>query len=107
MDPEFEDDSALNALPDPLPGAAVSRPGDLWQMDSHLLLCAYALEDTSYQILLGGDQVSAVFTDPPFNCAIKGNVSGLGKVKHDEFIMASGEMSDDEFFDLPEDVSAT
>jgi DNA modification methylase len=38
-----------------------------------------------------------VFTDPPYNVAIAGNVSGLGKVKHREFAMASGEMSRDEF----------
>ena len=38
-----------------------------------------------------------VFTDPPYNVAISGNVSGLGKVKHREFAMASGEMSAHEF----------
>ena len=38
-----------------------------------------------------------VFTDPPYNVAIAGNVSGLGKTKHREFAMASGEMSSDEF----------
>jgi DNA modification methylase len=34
-----------------------------------------------------------VFSDPPYNVTIAGNVSGLGKVKHREFAMASGEMS--------------
>lgn len=34
-----------------------------------------------------------VFTDPPYNVLIAGNVSGLGKVTHREFGMASGEMS--------------
>ena len=34
-----------------------------------------------------------VFTDPPYNVAIAGNVSGLGKSKYREFAMASGEMS--------------
>ena len=29
-----------------------------------------------------------VFTDPPYNVPIKGNVSGLGKVRHDDFAMA-------------------
>jgi DNA modification methylase len=38
-----------------------------------------------------------VFTDPPYNVAIEGNVSGLGKTRHREFAMASGEMSSDEF----------
>jgi len=38
-----------------------------------------------------------VFTDPPYNVAIDGHVSGLGKIQHREFAMASGEMSADEF----------
>lgn len=38
-----------------------------------------------------------VFTDPPYNVAIDKNVSGLGKNKHREFAMASGEMSQLEF----------
>ena len=43
-----------------------------------------------------------VFTDPPYNVAIAGNVSGLGKVKHREFAMASGEMSPHEFTEFLE-----
>ena len=38
-----------------------------------------------------------VFTDPPYNVAIDGNVSGLGKIRHREFAMASGEMTLDQF----------
>lgn len=34
-----------------------------------------------------------VFTDPPYNVPIDGHVSGLGRVRHREFEMASGEMS--------------
>jgi hypothetical protein len=35
-----------------------------------------------------------VFIDPPYNVPINGHVSGLGKVKHRDFAMASGEMSE-------------
>src|ERR1700679_1714028 len=38
-----------------------------------------------------------VFADPPWNVAIEGNVGGLGKIKHQEFMMAVGEMSEAEF----------
>jgi hypothetical protein len=38
-----------------------------------------------------------VFTDPPSNVRIGGNMGGLGKIKHREFAMASGEMSEAEF----------
>ena len=38
-----------------------------------------------------------IFTDPPFNVPIDGHVCGLGTVKHEEFAMAAGEMSEAEF----------
>jgi DNA modification methylase len=44
-----------------------------------------------------GKKAGMVFTDPPFNVPINGHVSGLGRVKHQDFVMASGEMSKAEF----------
>jgi DNA modification methylase len=43
------------------------------------------------------DPVAMVFTDPPYNVPVHGHVSGKGKAKHREFLMASGEMSDEAF----------
>lgn len=42
-------------------------------------------------------KAAMVFTNPPYNVRIGGNVSGLGSVKHREFVMASGEMSEADF----------
>jgi DNA modification methylase len=41
-----------------------------------------------------------VFIDPPYNVRIDGNVSGLGQIKHKEFAMASGELSEAKFTTL-------
>src|SRR5262249_52118442 len=41
-----------------------------------------------------------IFTDPPYNVKIEGHVSGLGAVRHKNFHMASGEMSEKEFADF-------
>jgi DNA modification methylase len=38
-----------------------------------------------------------VITDVPYNVPIAGHVSGLGRKTHDEFAMASGEMSAEQF----------
>jgi hypothetical protein len=46
---------------------------------------------------MGGALAGAVITDPPYDVPILGHVSGLGKVKHDDFVMASGELSSPEF----------
>ena len=76
---------------------AVTRPGDLWLMEQHRLYCGSALEVSSYQALLGEGRARMVFADPPYNGPVNGHVSGLGRVKHAEFAMASGEMSESEF----------
>ena len=76
---------------------AISRLGDRWILGNHVLMCADALAKDSYTSLLGPKRAQLVFADPPYNLAIGGNVSGLGKVKHREFAMASGEMSELEF----------
>ena len=76
---------------------AVSRPGDCWQIGGHVLLCGDALKPESYEQLLGRKRAQMIFTDPPYNVRIAGNVSGLGKARHREFAMASGEMSEREF----------
>lgn len=72
---------------------AVSRRGDLWRIGPHAVLCVDATKPESYERLLGDLRAQLVFTDPPYNVPIRGHVSGLGKVQHQEFAMASGEMS--------------
>jgi hypothetical protein len=81
----------------PVVAAPVSRKGDLWTLGSHRLLCGDARIDADYARLLEGKIADLVLTDPPWNLRIDGNVSGLGKVRHTEFAMASGEMSEAEF----------
>jgi DNA modification methylase len=75
----------------------VTKLDDLWLLDEHRLLCGDALTPESYRRLLGDERAQMVFTDPPWNIPIAGNVSGLGAVKHDDFVMACGEMSAAEF----------
>jgi DNA modification methylase len=82
-------------LPDGEP--PVTRLGDHWIIGEHHLVCADARLSTSYEALLAGELAELVFTDPPYNVRIVGNVSGLGKTRHDEFVMGSGELSDAEF----------
>ena len=81
----------------PIVATPVSRKGDLWILGSHRLLCGDARSDDDYARLLEGESADLVLTDPPFNVRVDGNVSGLGKVRHEEFAMASGEMSEAEF----------
>jgi DNA modification methylase len=83
-------------LPD-APARPVTRPGDVWLLGDHRLICGDALDPVTYDRLMAGGKADLVICDPPFNVKIDGHVSGLGKVRHREFAMASGEMSEARF----------
>jgi DNA modification methylase len=77
--------------------SAVSVEGDLWQLGKHRVLCGNSLFLENYDRLLDGAKADLVITDPPYNVVINGHACGLGKARHREFVMASGEMSAGEF----------
>jgi DNA modification methylase len=76
---------------------AVSRRGDLWLLGRHRLLCGDAREAGDYARVLEGQRAGLIFTDPPYNVPIDGHVCGLGRVRHREFAMGDGEMSEAQF----------
>jgi DNA modification methylase len=81
---------------DHLPDADVPsrcQLGDLWQLGKHRLICGDSLVPKTISRLMDGKQARMVFTDPPYNVPIEGHVGNSGKIKHREFAMASGEMS--------------
>jgi DNA modification methylase len=96
LDPTGEADPA-DAPPEPVSGPPMTRPGDLWALGRHRLLCGDATRVTSYAQLMGEGRARMVFTDPPYNVPISGHVCGSGAIKHREFAMASGEMSEADF----------
>ncbi|MGX9430515.1 MULTISPECIES: site-specific DNA-methyltransferase [Bradyrhizobium] len=97
LSPAANDNDAADELVVPAPGPTVTRPGDIWQIGPHRLICADSTKAESYQALLGEARAQMVFTDPPYNVPISGHVGGLGAIQHREFAMASGEMSESEF----------
>jgi len=82
-------------FPEP-PRQPVTRPGDVWEIGNHTLVCGDALDPRSYAHL-DQTRAQAAFTDAPYNVPIDRNVCGLGNITHDEFIQASGELSRNEF----------
>ena len=47
--------------------AVVSRPGDVWLLGEHRVLCGDATDPESYVRLLSGERADMVFIDPPYN----------------------------------------
>ncbi|SMQ69918.1 DNA modification methylase [Altererythrobacter xiamenensis] len=78
----------------------VSRLGDLYQLGVHRLHCADALKAASYEALLEGQLAQCIFSDAPYGCGIEGFVSGLGKHKHEDFLMGAGDLDREELQDF-------
>ena len=93
-------DRAENAPPAYSDGPAVTRPGDIWMLGHHALVCGDARDPAAYDLLMRGDKARFVFTDPPYNVPIDGHVCGLGRIRHKNFAMGCGEMSSAQFTDL-------
>jgi hypothetical protein len=94
-------DDPASATEQPLPALAteaVSRLGDVERLSNHRLVCGNARDETSYRSVLAGLKAACLFSDPPHNVPIAGNVTRRND--HREFSMASGEMSEDDFTDF-------
>jgi DNA modification methylase len=97
--PVGEGNDPADFLP-PTLNLAITRAGDIWQLDRHRIFCGSALDPKSYASLMDREQAAMAFTDPPFNVRIDGHASGRGVVRHRDFTMASGEMDEAEFTDF-------
>lgn len=88
----------LDAVPYVADDEIITVPGDIWEFDGgHRIICGDSTDRDTFAKLLGNKRVNLVLQDPPFNIKIKGFVSGNGSVKHPDFAMAAGEMSDSEY----------
>ncbi len=65
-EPDGEGETDDDAVPD-VSETPISRPGDVWLLGGHRLLCGDSTVAESYDRLLDGTQVDMVFTDPPYN----------------------------------------
>ena len=65
-EPDFDDQTDEDAVPE-VTETPISRPGDVWIMGQHRLLCGDATVAESYDRLMQGNAADMVFTDPPYN----------------------------------------
>ena len=56
-------------VPEP-PDEAITKPGDLWILGDHRLLCGDSSKPEDVDRLLGGAAIQLVNTDPPYNVAV-------------------------------------
>lgn len=82
LTPWFEDDELLaevlepeqgNTDPDDVPEAPaepITKPGDLWILGNHRLLCGDSTDVLAVERLMDGKKADMVFTDPPYGVSV-------------------------------------
>lgn len=72
--------------PDEVPDAPAeptTRPGDLWALGHHRLLCGDSTSADCLEKLMGGGVADMVFTDPPYNVNYQGGTKAALKIQND------------------------
>lgn len=82
---------------------AVSNRGDIFSLSRHRIGCGDARDHCFLDLVRAGRSAQVCFIDPPYNVPISGFASGKGRHRHLDFIEASGEMSEEDFFALLHD----
>lgn len=58
----------------------ISKPGDIWQLGRHRLMCGDSTDKATVEMLMDGKKANLVVTDPPYNVNYEGTA---GKIKND------------------------
>lgn len=66
------------------PAVAITKPGDVWIMGQHRLLCGDATKLDDFQKLMDRDRADAVWTDPPYNVDYEGKTQDRLKIDNDK-----------------------
>ena len=64
----------------------LSKPGDLWLLGNHRLVCGDSTKPETYALLMEGNAANLVVTDPPYNVNYEGTA---GKIKNDHMAGAA------------------
>jgi len=57
--------------PPPVPKVPITKPGDVWQLGRHRLICGDSTKPETYERLLHGRRVGLMATDPPYGVEAK------------------------------------
>jgi DNA modification methylase len=85
----------------PVQAEAITRPGDVWVLGRHRLMCGDSTDAGVMALLLGGGYADACWTDPPYNVAYGDKAEMLnnydGKGHRNTSRILNDDMSDADF----------
>ena len=96
---EYSSDPDDHVGPDLSKGPMVTRPSDLWILGNHKLMCGDARDHKVLQLLMDGELAAVALLDPPYNTPAT-FIGGRGRIKHENFAMAHGELSSEQFVEF-------
>lgn len=73
--------------PDDVPAMGlveISRPGDVWLLGAHRLICGDSREAGTVRKLMGKDRAQMIFTDPPYGVDYTGGMKKRERLKDDD-----------------------
>lgn len=82
VDPGLPDAPPSDEAPEP-PEAPFSKPGDVWILGAHRVVCGDSTDVTVYDALLGDTKIDAVWTDPPYGVAYVGKTKDALTIQND------------------------
>ena len=62
---------------------SICKPGDIWKLGEHLLVCGDATVATDYEKLMKGESANMMCTDPPYNVNYTGGTKDKLKIQND------------------------
>ena len=66
------------------PAAVFVKPGDLWVLGRHKLLCGDATKDTDVDRIMAGEKAQLVHTDPPYGVSYVTQSGKFDMIKNDD-----------------------
>ncbi|HOX23579.1 MAG TPA: DNA modification methylase [Elusimicrobiales bacterium] len=76
------DEEKLDEVPDK-PETAITKPGDLWLLGDHRLLCGDSTSDAAIARLMDDAKADMIFTDPPYGIAYVGKTKKRLTIQND------------------------
>ena len=68
-----------------LPEEPKTKPGDIYQLGRHRLMCGNSLDINNVKNLMGGAKADMFLTDPPYNVDYTGKTKDMLKIENDKF----------------------
>lgn len=80
----IEADEGADDVPDlPEPVKVQTRPGDVWILGEHRLICGDATDPRVVEALMGADKADLMWTDPPYGVEYEGKTKEKLRIQND------------------------